>query len=90
MVEAGWFQYLDGVQGVAVLPEMWISCIPSSILEPETLKAVQADTVLTKGGKKKYIEMGWFPVAPKADWGDGVKDFLDKHEEKSVVYVRWV
>ena len=31
--------------------------------------------------------MGWFEVKPKEDMGEGIKTFLDKHPEKSVVYV---
>jgi hypothetical protein len=57
------------------------------VFEPEALQAAEADSVIAKG---KITEMGWFEVAPKQDAGDGVKTFLDKHGERSVVYIRCV
>ncbi len=88
MSEAGWFMFCEALQGIATVPEAWIGCFPSSTLEPGTLEGLRNDTFITDGGKKPFFETGWFEVAPKEDLGSGVKEFLDKHKEKSVVYVR--
>ncbi|WWC60992.1 uncharacterized protein I303_103569 [Kwoniella dejecticola CBS 10117] len=87
--EIGWFQYLAGFQACLPVPEMWISCYPSSVLESETFDAIQNDPNFTSGsgGKKEFLELGWFERKPKASWGEGVKEFLNKHGEKSVVYI---
>ena len=87
-MEVGYFAYLSSLQSISHVPETWIGCFPSSLLEPETLEAVRHDKNLTDRGKKQYLEMGWFEMAPGKDWGPGVKDFLDKQEPKTVVYVR--
>ena len=89
-MEAGWFQYLDGLQAISSMPDMWIGCFPSSVFEPATLEAVRHDEMLTKNGKKEYQEMGWFEMGPQKDLDTEVKEFLDKHGKKSVVYIRWV
>ncbi|CAD6590946.1 MAG: hypothetical protein TREMPRED_005929, partial [Tremellales sp. Tagirdzhanova-0007] len=87
MMEAGWFQYLDGLQAISSMPDMWIGCFPSSVFEPATLEAVRHDEMLTKNGKKEYQEMGWFEMGPQKDLDTEVKEFLDKHGKKSVVYI---
>ncbi|ODN98410.1 hypothetical protein L198_03654 [Cryptococcus wingfieldii CBS 7118] len=87
MNELAWFQWLSGRQAMAQVPEAWISCFPSSVFEPETIAAARKDEYITNGGKKPYFEVGWFERKPKANWGEGVKEFLDKYEAKSVVYI---
>ncbi|WVQ78390.1 hypothetical protein IAT38_000476 [Cryptococcus sp. DSM 104549] len=85
--EMGWFQFLAGRQQCVPAVEAWISCFPSSVIEPETIAAVRQDPFVSGGGVKPYLELGWFESKPKANWGEGVHEFLDKQGEKSVVYI---
>ncbi|WWC69328.1 uncharacterized protein I206_103266 [Kwoniella pini CBS 10737] len=87
--EIGWFQYLAGFQACLPIPEMWITCYPSSIFEKGTFEAIQKDPNFTIGpnGKKEFLELGWFERKPKENWGEGVKEFLNKQNEKTVIYI---
>ncbi|WVQ69949.1 uncharacterized protein L199_008173 [Kwoniella botswanensis] len=85
--EIAWTQYLQGWQSCVSLPETWITCFPASVLEPKALDAIRQDEFFTGGGKKEVIELGWYERKPKGDWGVGVKEFLDKQRDQSVVYV---
>lgn len=85
-VEYGWFQYLGGVQGIGGKPDAWITCFPSGVFEPEALAAARDDKFMG-AGKKPVFEAGWYE-AKATGLSEDVKSFLDKHDPKSVVYVR--
>lgn len=89
-VELGWFQFLSGLQATAPSCQAWITCFPSSILEPGALAAAQSDEFISDHGKKPFLEMGWFeaPVATGKALGEGVEDFLNKFGPQKVVYIR--
>nr|XP_019042356.1 hypothetical protein I302_08959 [Kwoniella bestiolae CBS 10118]OCF21286.1 hypothetical protein I302_08959 [Kwoniella bestiolae CBS 10118] len=78
---------LSGWQECTTAPEAWITCFPASVLEPETLEAFRKDEYFTARGKKEVIELGWSERRPKIDLGQGVREFLDKQRDKSVIYI---
>ncbi|WVQ98839.1 hypothetical protein IAU59_005970 [Kwoniella sp. CBS 9459] len=85
--QIGWFSFLSGYQACVQVPELLISCFPSSVVEQETLAAVKADPILSRGGTRDFIEFECYERKPTGNWGEGVKEFLDKHAEREVAYV---
>ncbi|OCF36490.1 hypothetical protein I316_01739 [Kwoniella heveanensis BCC8398] len=85
--QIGWFSYLTGYQACVQAPELFISCFPSSVIEKETLAAARADPILSRNGTRQLIEFECYERKPTGNWGEGVKEFLDRHQEKEVAYV---
>ncbi|RXK38588.1 hypothetical protein M231_04094 [Tremella mesenterica] len=79
----GWFAYLNGVQAACSEVSAMIGCFPSSVVEAETLKAVQTDGQLTKSAEP-FIEMGYFPKPASDQIEIRVREFLDRHAERQV------
>ena len=89
MESLGWFQFLSGLQSMGPAATAWITCFPSSVVEPESLSAAKTDAELGGNGRG-YLEMGWFPRQGGADLGEGVEAFLKRFKAKEVVYIRYV
>ncbi|WVF72070.1 hypothetical protein IAT40_006882 [Kwoniella sp. CBS 6097] len=85
--QIGWFACLSGYQACVQVPDLLISCFPSSVVEKETLAAVRADPILSRGGTRELIEFECYERKPTGNWGEGVEKFLGKHAEKEVAYV---
>jgi hypothetical protein len=49
---------------------------------------MRRDEMLCKGGQEELFEMGWFESKTRDNLCEGVREFLDRQEGKSVVYFK--
>jgi hypothetical protein len=85
--EFEWIQFVKGLQDAIIAAEAWIGCFPSSIVELEALDSMRRDEMLCKGGEAEFFELVWFDKS-RNNLCEEVREFLDRQEGKSVVYVR--